>query len=105
MGSTSHRHTSKRKVVERMKGLVEHIRLFVLFLVCWKLGPRSPPPRVEQLCKVNESKAGASTSASKVEDDSGLHGGEKRVTRACGGVVHEVGLVDATVGGPGSGFA
>ena len=105
MGTASREHTSKNKVVGGMKGLVEHVRSFVLFLLRWELGLRSPPLRVKQLCKIDECEAGVSTSpASKVEDDSGFHRSEKRISRACSSIIHEVRLVDTTVGGLGSGF-
>ena len=85
-----------------MKCLVEHVHLLFLPLRC-KLGLRGPPLGVEQLCKVNESEAGASASpASKVEDDGRFQGGEKRITRTCSSVIHKVGLVDTTIGGLGS---
>jgi len=87
-----------------MKGSVEHAHPLLLFLLRWKLGLWSPPLRVEQLCEINESEAGVSTPASKVEDDSGFHRSEKRIARACSSIIHEVGLIDTTVGGLGSGF-
>ena len=87
-----------------MKGSVEHAHPLLLFLFRRKLGLWSPPLRVEQLCKINESEAGVSTPASKVEDDSGFHRSEKRIARACSSIIHEVGLIDTTVGGLGSGF-
>lgn len=91
-----------------MKGLIEHVRLFAIFLPLFrrKLGLWRPPLRVEQLCEVNESETGASTSsASKVEDDGHLHGGKKGIARARSSVVHEVGLVNTTIGGLSSRFA
>ena len=88
-----------------MKGLVEHVRPLVLFLLCWKLGLWSPPLRVKQLCKINKSEAGVSTSpASKVENNSGFHRSEEGIARACSSIIHEVRLIDTTVGGLGSGF-
>lgn len=88
--STSHKHTSKTKIVDRLKSFVKHVRLFFLPLLL-ELGLRSPPPRIEQLRKVYKSKAGGSTSpASKVEDDSGLHRSEKGITRARSSIVHKV---------------
>ena len=89
-----------------MKNLVEHVLLLGLLLFRWKLGLWGPPLGVKQLCKINECEAGTSTSsASEVENDSGLHGGEKRVARACSSVIHKVGLIDTTIGGLGGGFA
>lgn len=91
-----------------MKGLIEHVRLSAIFLPLFrrKLGLWRPPLRVEQLCEVNESETGASTSsASKVEDDGHLHGGKKGIARTRSSVVHEVGLVNTTIGGLSSRFA
>ena len=104
MGTTGDQRTSETKVIKRIKCLVEQVHRLFLLLFC-KLGLRRSPLGVEQLCKVNESEAGASTSpASKVEDDGHFHGGKKGITRARGSVVHKVGLVDTTVGGLGSRF-
>lgn len=100
-----HQHTSKNKVVSRLKGLIERARPLVLFLLRRKLGLWGSPLGVEQLCKINKSEPGISASpTSKVEDDRDFHRSEKRIARACSSVVHKVGLVDTTVRGFGSGF-
>lgn len=56
------------------------------------------PLGIEELSEIHERKTrGSASSAGEVEDDGGLHGAEKAVTRRGRGVVEEVYLVYTSI--------